>query len=870
MAIYHCSANIISRGDGKSAVAAAAYRSGEKLHDERLGVEHDYTLKQDVLHTEILLPKDAPDWMSNREKLWNAVEAIEKRKDSQLAREFNLALPRELTQAQNIALAREFVQEQFVKKGMVADLAIHSGHASDGQDQPHMHVMLTMRDVTPEGFGQKNRDWNKKEHLLEWREAWAEKVNHHLAREGHDLRIDHRSFEEQGINLAPQSKIGPTAAREHCARLAEHQRIAFENGERLIQDPNIALHAMTQQQSTFTHHDLARFVNRHTRDAEQFERAYAAIQQSDHLISLGKDERGRERLTTQDQLDLETKMLGQAKQLTDANDHEIPHATRDRIASARNLSPDQQTAYVHLTHSSSLCCLVGYAGTGKSYLLGATLEAWEESGFHVRGMALSGIAAENLENSSGIKSRTIASQLYAWSRGAEQLTSRDVLVVDEAGMIGSRQMARILEEAHSVGAKVVLVGDPEQLQAIDAGAAFRAIAQQANYVELTEVRRQQHPWQRNATKELATQKTEKALERYSKAGCTHEFETAAIARAAVIEQWQAMRVAHPQESQLILAATRRDVQSFNEEIRALRKTNGELGEEISVKTPQGERQLAVHDQVYFLQNDRTLGVKNGTLGTIEGIQGKKLSIRLDGTTQCVEVDTEKYTQLGHGYAATVHKAQGMTVDRAYLHASKYMDRHSTYVGMTRHKQQVDVYYSREEFENEKAMMQSMGRARYKDMSTDYRAMVARLQESRGILLRESLASSERKKGLTLTPAERESLKQKRNPVDPLQQFKQDFERKNPEKAAAIKEELLPKSERTAKQALRDIELLMERGYKGDKTVSKDFAKMVNSLRKQPEVMQSLQKLDKDAYRAVERQLQQLDKSRDRDRGDIER
>lgn len=224
MAIYHLSGQIISRSQGRSSVAAAAYRAAEKLVDERTGLTHDFTKKQtDVFHREILLPKDAPAWMGERERLWNHVESIEKRKDAQLSREFNIALPKELTDKQNIALAREFVQQQFVAKGMVADLCLHHGHGyTDKEKQPHIHVMLSLREVTPDGFGKKVREWNRKELLLDYREAWAERCNHHLALHGHDLRIDHRTLKAQGIDLEPQNKIGAKEVQAQLAKLVSN------------------------------------------------------------------------------------------------------------------------------------------------------------------------------------------------------------------------------------------------------------------------------------------------------------------------------------------------------------------------------------------------------------------------------------------------------------------------------------------------------------------------------------------------------------------------------------------------------------------------------------------------------------------------
>ena len=194
MAIYHFSAKVISRANGSSAVASAAYRSASELHDERLGRNHDFCNKAGVIHSEVLLPQGAPERLSDRTTLWNEVEAGEKRKDAQLAREVEFSIPREMNEKQGVSLARDFVEKEFVRRGMVADLNVHWDHAKDGSPKPHAHVMLSMREVGPEGFGKKNRDWNSNEHLKGWREAWAAHVNERMAELGLEGRIDHRSL----------------------------------------------------------------------------------------------------------------------------------------------------------------------------------------------------------------------------------------------------------------------------------------------------------------------------------------------------------------------------------------------------------------------------------------------------------------------------------------------------------------------------------------------------------------------------------------------------------------------------------------------------------------------------------------------------
>ena len=227
MADYRFSAKVISRGKGQSAIAAAAYRAAERLQDERTGQTSDYSRKAGVIHAEVLAPEGTPDWMHDRAQLWNAVEAVERRKDAQLAREIQLSLPHELDQAQRKALLLDFVQEQFVGKGMIADIAIHAPNAEGDQRNHHAHVMLTMRELTGEGFGKKARDWNSPDQLAQWREQWAHHQNRTLERHGHAARVDHRSYEAQGVDREPTQHLGPVAS--DMERGGKASRIGDEN-----------------------------------------------------------------------------------------------------------------------------------------------------------------------------------------------------------------------------------------------------------------------------------------------------------------------------------------------------------------------------------------------------------------------------------------------------------------------------------------------------------------------------------------------------------------------------------------------------------------------------------------------------------------
>ncbi len=207
----HFGVQIITRSQGQSVVAAAAYRSGEILYDERAGKTFDYTRKEDVLHAEIMTPAGAPSWTSDRSALWNRVEADEKRKDARLARNIIAALPRELDKEQNLELVRGYIQDNFTSKGMIADFAIHESDAGDGYKNPHVHILLTLRNLEPGGFGQKNRSWDHKNTLLGWRSSWEEHTNRHLELAGCEERVSLKSFKDQGINKHPTIHLGEDA-----------------------------------------------------------------------------------------------------------------------------------------------------------------------------------------------------------------------------------------------------------------------------------------------------------------------------------------------------------------------------------------------------------------------------------------------------------------------------------------------------------------------------------------------------------------------------------------------------------------------------------------------------------------------------------
>jgi Ti-type conjugative transfer relaxase TraA len=501
MAIYFFRATFIKRSRGQSAVAAAAYRSASRLHDYHLDRTFDYTAKPDVVHSEILAPQGSPEWVHDRTLLWNAIEAREKRCDAQLARELQFALPEELTQSQAIALARAFVQREFVTGGRIADLNVHWDLGN-----PHAHVMRTLRELGPDGFGFKENEWRRRGQLLtQWREHWADAANDHLLRAGLDQRIDHRSYREQGIELEPGIHLGRTvrnmqALGQRPDRFRLLEEIRERNTRKIEQRPEIVFDKLTRQQSTFTRRNLAREVVRYVDDVERFRSLMTRLESSPELITLVDGTGGAgnavadARYTTRAVLRVEQRIGKIASEMVAAADHHIRNAAFNSARSKhRELSVEQWEAVRQMTSPRNLEAVTGLAGSGKSAAIAAAKDAWEASGYRVHGATFRGIAAENLEEYSGVESGTLASWELAWKSGRAALSRGDIFVMDEAGMVGTRQMARVLSKLYEAGAKAVLIGDAEQLGPMAAGAAFRAIAERAGSHEVTGIRRTTEP-----------------------------------------------------------------------------------------------------------------------------------------------------------------------------------------------------------------------------------------------------------------------------------------------------------------------------------------------------------------------------------------
>ena len=778
MAIAHFSASIVSRGHGRSVVLSAAYRHCAKMEYDREAHTIDYTRKQGLLYEEFVLPADAPKWVRSliadrsvagaSEAFWNRVEAFEKRSDAQLARDLTIALPLELSAEQNIALVRDFVEKHVLVKGMVADWVLH-----DNPGNPHIHLMTTLRPLMEDGFGPKKvaviaedgqpvrtktgkilyELWaGSTEDFNVLRDGWFQRLNHHLALGGIDLRIDGRSYEKQGIDLRPTVHLGVGAKaierkaesqgiRPELERIELNEQRRAENTRRILKSPAIVLDLITREKSVFDERDVAKVLHRYVDDPAVFQQLMLRIMLNHEVLRLQRDtidfvtgDKVPARFSTRAMIRLEATMARQAMWLSNREGHGVSDAVLEAtFRRHERLSDEQKVAIERIAGPARISAVVGRAGAGKTTTMKAAREAWEMAGYRVVGGALAGKAAEGLEKEAGIPSRTLASWELRWGSGRDVLDHKTVFVMDEAGMVASKQMAGFVDAVVRAGAKIVLVGDPEQLQPIEAGAAFRAIVDRIGYAELETIYRQREDWMRKASLDLARGHVEEAVAAYDANVRITGTRLKAEAVETLIADWN--HDYDQTKTTLILAHLRRDVRMLNVMAREKLVERGIVGEGHVFRTADGERRFDVGDQIVFLKNEGSLGVKNGMIAhVVEAAPNRIVAMVGEGDQRRqVTVEQRFYSNLDHGYATTIHKSQGATVDKVKVLASLSLDRHLTYVAMTRHREDLQLYYGQRSFAYRGGLSKVLSRRNAKETTLDY---------ERGTLYRQALQFAE--------------------------------------------------------------------------------------------------------------------------------
>ncbi|ARG98618.1 Ti-type conjugative transfer relaxase TraA [Legionella micdadei] len=719
MAIAFAHVSIHSRAKGHSALAASSYRAGVKLFDSRTGQSHDYSHRHDVIFSSVLLPEGTSTDFEHREFLWNQAELAEKRRDAQICKDIVLALPKELNLDQQIEITKRFAQLHFVNHGLPADIAIHD----HGDGNPHAHILITTRRLEKNSFSRyKARDLNPtfaNKFIVEkdyWGEQWRDFQNQFFIEHQLDLSVDLN-------HVISERHTGRLRDKPNSYILEENQLIKEARAELALFNPELFIQKIMRTHSVFTRRDIERLVFKtfeKTNNANDYLNFVAEILEHKNIIKLGANNRGIDSYTTRDHYIKEGKLLDDVEQLHFRKSHAF-HNSLDKLINQYQLNEEQTEAMRFIAHGSDISVLIGRPGVGKSYLLKPLKEFYESNNCRVLGASLSGKVAKALQTDTGINSSTIASLMYRLSNEKLTLTKEHVLIIDEAGMVDFSSMTYLLEAVNKVGAKIILVGDPDQLKPIHQGEIFRGIASRADYIELENITRQRDLEDRKASLALAQGDIDAAIRHYSSKGAIHSLDDSEDATTKLVNEWQ--KELNPQsiKEHMMLAFTRATVDTLNGKAREAMQKQGMIRDkEFEYHSKNGTRKLmlAQGERILLRQNDSQLGVRNGDLATITHINSNEFSATLDSGEQITI--PKSYRFIDYGYALTVHKAQGMTVNKASVFIdSPYWDRNLAFVAMTRHREKLNIYTNKHYHPDLESLTRTLSRSVTKDNVIDW-------------------------------------------------------------------------------------------------------------------------------------------------------
>jgi Ti-type conjugative transfer relaxase TraA len=491
-------------------------------------------------------------------------------------------------------------------------------------------------------------------------------------------------------------------------------------------DVDGVLEAMTKRNATFTLKQLERAVRKEIypeigssagkKQTVELERAQFVNQILSHqsVVRLGRDLNGAvERYTTRTVLEAEAHVLRAANALKNDASHGIDVAQRTELVARkyRTITREQVLAFRHATGDEGLAIIDGQAGTGKSYVMAAIRDAYEGAGHRVIGLAPTNKVATNLGRDGFDYAKTVHSELFALNNGRTSWNQKTVVMVDEAAMIDTRLMAMITAHAVDAGAKLILAGDDRQLSSIDRGGMFGVLKDRHGSAVLSEVKRQYKADEKRASEMMAEGNFDAALAIYERKGAIHWTRTQKEAREELVAQWAKDTAAERDKTRFVFAYTNDDVNDLNVALRAVRKDRGELEwQDHSLATAHGRFDFSAGDRIQFTGSDKRAGIDNGTTGTILAIDGTHLAVTLDGSEgKTINFDAATFDHFRHGYAGTVHKGQGDTLDQTYLYHSEHWRGAPSYVALTRHREQTHLFVATNTAEDLSALAKQVAR-----------------------------------------------------------------------------------------------------------------------------------------------------------------
>ena len=818
MANFSVHVSTVKRSSGQNAIASAAYNSRSKLSlnatdkDTNITVQlaWDYSKKDGLAYSQIHAPENAPEWVHDREKLWNKAEQAENRCNSVTAGKVMIALPNEFSIEQNIELVKEITAE-LVSLGIVVDTNIHN----DNKNNPHAHLMHTTRELVENRYGEvdfsplKNRDWQGPKWTRFVRELSADMINKHYELNGFEQRISHKSYAELGVDLEASVHEGPAKNIKNSELTVLNREIAAGNVERIKANPSIILYVLGIKNPVFTKEQIATELEKrlhagidfnNINDIESlqselsitFVGLYEKILVSPEISQVVEEDlKGRTLYTTTKRLELEERFVSNVEELHSRNNHSLGikdsdldhlswsekviskvHDIKTDVVGLINdktglklekprqeisLSGEQRRAIVNILNGSDISVLEGIPGAGKTTAMREIVRQYKKAGMKVIGVAPSSAASLELAKATGIECKNASLWRKEWLNesgkkfdlmlkgdyykedlykdSGSSLTNKHVMIIDEASMGELSNMDYLISEARAVGAKVLKVGDNNQLSPVGWSGALGKAISICGSERLEESRRQKNLNHQEATKLLSQYRVRDALDIYWKEGAIKVAENESEANSMAVRSFVSsyIETAKSIEKDDLISTRSKAIGVFenktrnllNTQVREQLKEAGILkGKEhrvlvgSSIKDGKREKQylsLSRGEQVVFARNANRLGrdgIFNGELGTVLKVHtpnsdllakidilvhranGKKETVSLDLDDLAKNKYTGKYFHDGisidHGYAVTSHKVQGASIDDFIVRLEKNIGFEVFNVLSTRHKNSIEI------------------------------------------------------------------------------------------------------------------------------------------------------------------------------------
>ncbi|WP_371220626.1 AAA family ATPase [Orientia tsutsugamushi] len=721
MAIQFTRIEFLSRSKGGDSCRKAAYNARTIVKNKQTGIKYNFSRKKDNVYHTVLIPDYVNQEFKNIQTLMNEVERTAKKDNSQLLKDIVIALPdeKELNLEHRIELTHQIVDEmEWVQKGIGVQIDIHKPQIGD--KNWHVHILLTMRRFREDGTGlgdiavdlnPKIITVNGKKVVIKDPEMIHERVkeiiNAYFAKLGLPYRVDE-------ISEVPGKHIGNIKyieIRNLITEVLNENELRKEAHLKIINDADVITDSITHYKSIFTKQDVEKAV-KDIPDPTAREQLVQKVLSSNRILELYHDDgESSKYFTTIEVRNEETRIIRIANKINNQVYYNDIYNLKSDIEGLANVSEEQKQALRHILLSTSgVRVLRGRAGTGKSYVLIKAHELATNRGQKVIGLAPTHKAVSELRSKGYTEVYTVKGFLY----NRKKIFMQDsLIVVDEAGMVGTKAYAELFRVVRNNNCQLILAGDEKQLASIERGGMFEMLSNIFGSHVLVNIRRQSENWSREAAMEFAESNILSGITLLRQNNCVRFDNTLQDSMSKLIYDWSLSKF-KPHEK-LVITVRNKDVDILNSSIRSLLKANGTLkGTEYERSIAERKKSYMAGDRIVFQKSYKDLQIQNSEFATLTSVSKNKFIAKTD-TGKEVSFDPSEI-QFKHGYASTVYKVQGASIKDVYVLHNGVSNISSSYVAMTRHIENLKLYCNNEATKSINSLINQLSRPNEKSAS----------------------------------------------------------------------------------------------------------------------------------------------------------